>query len=220
MPFDLQPGEQALFPSPFVPTEQHRLVVTTQRLVRFSADGPFPVGETKVARIDFVGRQTERPYVVLAVIMGLVALLLVIGGAAKVLPAVLQAGANKPATGPVEEVIETGRTKDDDFPSEVEGKEDPKKKLKAGAERLQKLKSIQLGVPQFTTEVILGILMVLGGIGLAFGTRVAFRRQRHLVYCTAEGVVQPLEVESKELQDRVLGAIQMAQQIAKAAGPK
>lgn len=212
IPFELQPSEQAFFPAPFVPTEQHRLVITNKRLVRFSDAGPFPIGEVPVDTIEFAGRQTERPYVGLAVVMGLLGLLLIIGGLWKVLPPALSAGKTE-APGK-EEVIDTGRTADDNFPAELDS-QDPKKKLKAGADKLQKLKEIKVGVPQLTTDVVLGGLMVLLGAGAAFGARAAFRRRRHLVYCTAAGAVQPIPVESEQQQMMVLGAIQTAMQIAK-----
>ena len=97
IPFELQPSEQAFFPAPFVPTEQHRLVITNKRLVRFSDAGPFPIGEVPVDTIEFAGRQTERPYVGLAVVMGLLGLLLIIGGLWKVLPPAFSAGKTEAA---------------------------------------------------------------------------------------------------------------------------
>src|SRR4051812_20051696 len=99
MPFSPSPEETVLYPAPFVPTEHHRLIVSNKRVVQFSPDAltAFPVAEFPLDKVDFVGRNSERPSASLGIVSAIVGFVFLIVFVAKVLPAVMYAGsANAP----------------------------------------------------------------------------------------------------------------------------
>ena len=95
MPFSPQPAEVVLYPAPFVPTEHHELVISNQRVVQFAPTAMgagHPVAEFPLAKIEFVGRMTERPSAVLGIVSVIVGFVFLIVFVAKVLPAFMYAG--------------------------------------------------------------------------------------------------------------------------------
>lgn len=59
MPIPLRPGESPLYPSPYLETEAHLLVITNQRVVHFGDEGR---QELAASAIQFVGRRARRPW--------------------------------------------------------------------------------------------------------------------------------------------------------------
>ncbi len=213
MPFQPQAGESVLFPAPFVPTEHQKLVITNKRVLQFAADGNFPVAEFPVEKIEHVGRNSERPNRVLglgAIILGLV---LLIVSLAKVLPEVLYAGPPaKPA--PTAEGTEDsdaaagieGRDAQDDDPFE-EGKEGKEGVREKANKRLKKARDISIGLPSLNENVLVGLFCFLGGaIALLIG-RSWYRKEQHMVFLRANGIVYPIEVGDTIAQNAILTTV-------------
>jgi len=213
MPFQPQAGESVLFPAPFVPTEHQQLVITNKRVLQFAADGNFPVAEFAVEKIEHVGRNSERPNKVLglgAIILGLVLLIVSI---AKVLPEVLYAGPPPKAAATTENTEEgesgdgiEGRDAQDDDPFEQDkaGKEGVREKAN---KRLKKAREISVGLPSLNENVIIGVLCALGGaIALLIG-RSWYRKEQHMVFLRANGIVYPIEVKDTIQQNAILTTV-------------
>jgi len=213
MPFQPQAGESVLFPAPFVPTEHQKLVITNKRVLQFAVDGNFPVAEFPVEKIEHVGRNSERPNKVLgqgAIILGLVLLIVSI---VKVLPEVLYAGP------PAKPAAATEATEEGDSGDGIEGRDaqddDPFEQDKVGKEgvrekankRLKKAREISVGLPSLNENVIIGILCALGGaIALLIG-RSWMRKEQHMVFLRANGIVYPIEVNDTIQQNAILTTI-------------
>lgn len=213
MPFQPQAGESVLFPAPFVPTEHHKLVITNKRVLQFAADGNFPVAEFPVEKIEHVGRNSERPNKVLglgAIILGLV---LLIVSLAKVLPEVLYAGPPVKAAAPAEGSEDTdatagieGRDAQDDDPFE-EGKEGKEGVREKANKRLKKARDISIGMPSLNENVVIGIFCLLGGaVSLLIG-RSWYRKEQHMVFLRANGIVYPIEVGDTIQQNAILTTV-------------
>lgn len=213
MPFQPQAGESVLFPAPFVPTEHQQLVITNKRVLQFAADGNFPVAEFPVEKIEHVGRNSERPNKVLglgAIILGLV---LLIVSVAKVLPEVLYAG---PPTKPA---ATTEATEDGDSGDGIEGRDaqddDPFEEAKAAKEgvrekankRLKKAREISVGIPSLNENVVIGVLCALGGVIALLIGRSWYRKEQHMVFLRANGIVYPLEVKDTIQQNAILTTV-------------
>lgn len=213
MPFQPQAGESVLFPAPFVPTEHHKLVITNKRVLQFAADGNFPVAEFPVEKIEHVGRNSERPNKVLglgAIILGLV---LLIVSLAKVLPEVLYAGPPVKAATPAEGTEDTdatagieGRDAQDDDPFE-EGKEAKEGVREKANKRLKKAREISIGLPSLNENVVIGLFCLLGGaVSLLIG-RSWYRKEQHMVFLRANGIVYPIEVGDTIQQNAILTTV-------------
>jgi hypothetical protein len=213
MPFQPQAGESVLFPAPFVPTEHQKLVITNKRVLQFAVDGNFPVAEFPVEKIEHVGRNSERPNKVLglgAIILGLV---LLIVSVAKVLPEVLYAG---PPTKPA---ATTEATEDGESGDGIEGRDaqddDPFEQDKASKEgvrekankRLKKAREISVGLPSLNENVVIGILCALGGVITLLIGRSWYRKEQHMVFLRANGIVYPIEVGDTIQQNAILTTV-------------
>ena len=168
----LAPDEVVMYPQPYLPDEPAELIITTRRLVRTTDAG---VAEFPIAQIDYVGRVSSRPFLVLGLVLLLgVGLPLfgfgvyeavtsngpinsLLGKKDKLpdLPPLPLPGAT-PAPPPAPEKGEKADKKDDDAGDE-EGEDDSL----VG----------QLG----------GIAFALGGILVMVGGVLLLRRQRHVV---------------------------------------
>lgn len=224
MPFSPNPGpppETVLYPAPFVPTEHHRLVITSQRVVQFSPDVPttFPVAEFPVDKIDFVGRISERPSAALGIVSAIIGFVFLIVFVAKVLPAVMYAGsANKPevasgkSSGDDDSGIE-GRDSNDEDPFANEKDAEVKESVRDKAnKKLTKLKEVSFGIPAMTEDVVLGILsLFVGAVALFMGRRL-YNKEIHKVFCRVGEVVFDIEVQSTMQQAQILQTIQAVQQ--------
>lgn len=213
MPMDLKPGETVLFPNPYIPTDPNRVVVTTKRVAQFAPPGTFPIAEIEMDKIESMGRQTLRPYMHFAVILGLIASILVIGAIAKVLPAALQAGAEQKSGDkkPEEEKDKIeGRNADDDFPAEFGMKDDKKAQAEEKLKKLKKLKdNTKLGVPPLGA-LVMPVLMALAALGAAAGAMALRNRRQYIVFCRTSQTVHRLEVQDEMQQNMILTMIQAA----------
>jgi hypothetical protein len=224
MPFQPQPDETVLYPAPFVPTEAHELVISTQRVVQFapaSTGALLPIAEFPLERIEFVGRSSERPNSALGILSFLIGIVFLIVSVAKVLPAAMYAGvADKAAdpnaaadSGEDEEAnsgIEGRDSNDDDpFAKEEAAKEGVKEKTE---KRLKKLKGVKFGIPPLNEDVVVGLFALGAGIlGMIIG-RWQYKKERHLVFCRVGEVVYRLQVRDAVQQTTVLSTLQAAQQ--------
>lgn len=210
MAFELEGGEQVMFPSPYVPTEQHPLVVTNRRVAHFAPGGSFPVAVLPVEKIDFVGRASERSHVGVSIVLAVLGLILFIVGTGKVLPPVLHAGAPREEK---KDEIE-GRNADDEYPFEE------KKSAKDRAEDLKKLKAaFNPGVPPITADLLLGALLMVVGAGCLYGGYRLFKRKRHVIYCRVGNAVHPIEARDEIQQTMIMGMLQAVRQAAAMAAP-
>lgn len=227
MPFQPQPAETVLYPAPFVPTEPHELVISTQRVVQFApaATGAvLPIAEFPLDRIDFVGRMSERPNASLGILSFLIGIVFLIVSVAKVLPAAMYAGvADKTA---VTDPNAAGDGDDDEANSGIEGRdandEDPFAKEEAAKEgvkektekKLKKLKGVKFGLPPLSEDVIVGLLALASGILAMLIGRWQYKKERHLVFCRVGEVVYRLQVRDTIQQTTILSTLQAAQQAA------
>jgi hypothetical protein len=204
-----------------VPTEHHRLVVSNKRVVQFSPDATtaFPVAEFPLEKVDFVGRNSERPSATLGIVSAIVGFVFLIVFVAKVLPAVMYAGgANKTetatakGTGDDDTGIE-GRDSNDEDPFANEKDAEVKESVRDKAnKKLTKLKEVSFGIPALTEDVVFGILsLLLGGVALLIG-RSLYGKETHKVFCRVGEVVFQIEVASPTQQSQILQTIQAAQQ--------
>ena len=145
-----------------------------------------------------------------AIILGLV---LLIVSLAKVLPEVLYAGPPaKPA--PTAEGAEDsdatagieGRDAQDDDPFE-EGKEGKEGVREKANKRLKKARDISIGLPSLNENVLVGLFCFLGGaIALLIG-RSWYRKEQHMVFLRANGIVYPIEVGDTIQQNAILTTV-------------
>lgn len=221
MPFSPEPQETVLYPAPFVPTEHQVLVISNKRVVQFAPDAEtnFPVAEFPLEKIEFVGRISERPGAIMGVISAIVGVVFLIVFVAKVLPAVMYAGAaNKPevatgkSSGDEENGIE-GRDSNDEDPFASEKEAEVKESVREKAnKKLTKLKEVSLGIPPLTEDVVMGLLsLVAGGVALLVG-RSLYNKEEHKVFCRVGEVVYQIGVKSSMQQSQILQTIQAAQQ--------
>lgn len=219
MPLELQAGEQVFFPQPFIPTEHHLLVVTNRRVVQYAPMGAYPIAEFEVGKIEFIGRMSERPLIGLAVVVGIVALILFIVGAAKVLPPTLTAGAPR-ASSDEAELTEDGRLvegkdADDEYP--FYDKEIERESLKRKADKLKKITQIKPGLPPLTRSVVWGLVSLVAALALALLARRVYRKEDHFIFCRVADQVHRLSVATEAEQTQILSILQAAQQAAAAA---
>ena len=214
MPFQPQAGESVLFPAPFVPTEHQQLVITNKRVVQFAAAGNFPVAEFPVEKIEHVGRNSERPNKVLGLGSIILGLVLLIVSVAKVLPEVLYAGPPaKPAAttesteeGEATDGIE-GRDAQDDDPFEKEAKGGGDSVRDKANKRLKAARSISIGLPSLNENVVIGLFCALGGVIALLIGRSWYRKEQHVVFLRANGIVYPIEVKDTIQQNAILTTV-------------
>jgi len=221
MPFSPSPEETVLYPAPFVPTEHHRLVVSNKRVVQFSPDATtaFPVAEFPLEKVDFVGRNSERPSATLGIVSAIVGFVFLIVFVAKVLPAVMYAGSAKnpeaattKGSGDDDSGIE-GRDSNDEDPFANEKDAEVKESVRDKAnKKLTKLKEVSFGIPSLTEDVVFGVLsLLMGGVALLIG-RSLYGKEVHKVFCRVGEVVFQIIVDSPTQQSQILQTIQAAQQ--------
>lgn len=225
MPFAPSPEETVLYPAPFVPTEHHLVVVSNKRVVQFAPDATtaFPIAEFPLEKIEFVGRNSERPSATMGIVSAIVGVVFLIVFVAKVLPAVMYAGsANKPevastkGSGDEENGIE-GRDVNDEDPFANEKDAEVKESVRDKAnKKLAQIKQVSFGIPPLTEDVVLGLLsLVAGGVALLVG-RSLYNKEQHKVFCRVGEIVYEIEVRTPIQQAQILQTIQAAQ----AATPK
>lgn len=222
MPFQPNPDEVVLFPAPFVPTEQHQLVVSNKRVVQFAPEGNFPIADFPLDKIEFVGRMSRRPSLVPGVVALIVGVVFLIVFMAKVLPAAMYAGTpSKTETtaprdpGDAEEELDDGiegRDANDDDPFAEGGSE----KKESTKEKLKKLKGLQkkvhFGLPDLTEDVVVGLLFLVGGVVAIFVGRSLYKKEEHLVFCRVGEIVYQMLMANSMQQTMVLSTLQAAQQ--------
>jgi hypothetical protein len=71
MGIELKKGENVFFPAPYVPSEPALIVVTDHRVVYFGTEGR---QEVDARQISFVGRLTNRPFLILCIVAALIGL--------------------------------------------------------------------------------------------------------------------------------------------------
>lgn len=225
MSFAPSPEETVLYPAPFVPTEHHLVVISNKRVVQFAPDATtaFPIAEFPLEKIEFVGRNSERPSATMGIVSALVGVVFLIVFVAKVLPAVMYAGsANKPeaasakGSGDDEGGIE-GRDANDEDPFANEKDAEVKESVRDKAnKKLAQIKQVSFGIPPLTEDVVLGLLsLVAGGVALLVG-RSLYNKEQHKVFCRVGEIVYEIEVRTPIQQAQILQTIQAAQ----AASPK
>lgn len=225
MPFAPSPEETVLYPAPFVPTEHHLVVISNKRVVQFAPDATtaFPIAEFPLEKIEFVGRNSERPSATMGIVSALVGVVFLIVFVAKVLPAVMYAGsANKPEAASAkgssddENGIE-GRDANDEDPFANEKDAEVKESVRDKAnKKLAQIKQVSFGIPPLTEDVVLGLLsLVAGGVALLVG-RSLYNKEQHKVFCRVGEIVYEIEVRTPIQQAQILQTIQAAQ----AASPK
>ena len=100
----LGPEEQVFFPQPYVPGEPANVIITNKRLVRITDMG---MAEFPVRDIDYVGRASYRPFMVVGIVLILGALTMLCIG-------VYAAVTN---TGPINRLFEKKPEKIDTLPA-------------------------------------------------------------------------------------------------------
>lgn len=210
----LHPGEQVIFPAPFVPTEFHPLVVTNRRVVQFTPGGQYPTSDFELTQVDFIGRMSERPFIGIAVLIAAVGLILLIVAGWKLLPPILHAGHK--ADGSQAQMTEDGRIiegKDDQDDYPFFDKENQEKAQKLSLERMKKLKEIKPGIPPLNREVGLGLLFLVLSVGTLVGASSLYKREQFFIFCrTKDNNVHRLETQSEMQQNMVLASLQAAHQ--------
>jgi hypothetical protein len=203
MPFPLRPQEMPFYPQPFVETEVHLLVITNQRVVQFGDDGR---QEIEARDVNFVGRVSERPWLIAGAVVALIGIPLLIVGAylfltAKGLPAMpaipgVPAAAQAPAAPPSVNDDPAGPASDDPAapaPSAPAGPTDPK------------------------TQMAEGLVLALLGFILGAGGGLAATRQRHVVLVRGSRAVIKINAKTQMEQAQILSTLQAVQQAGKAA---
>lgn len=223
MPFSPAPDETVLYPAPFVPTEHHLVVISNKRVVQFAPDAAmaFPITEFPLEKIDFVGRNSERPSATMGIVSAIVGVVFLIVFVAKVLPAVMYAGsANKPAAATDKGSSDDdtgieGRDANDEDPFANEKDAEVKESVREKAnKKLAKIKEVSFGIPPLTEDVVLGLLsLVAGGVALLVG-RSLYNKEQHKVFCRVGEIVYQIEVRTPIQQAQILQTIQAAQQAA------
>ncbi|MCS6911714.1 MAG: hypothetical protein RMK29_18195 [Myxococcales bacterium] len=216
MPLELQPGEQVFFPQPFIPTEHHPLVITNRRVLQYAPMGAYPIAEFEVGKIEFIGRMSERPLIGLTVVVGIVAFILFIVGAAKVLPPTLFAEAPRSSSDEAEltedgRLVE-GKDADDEYP--FYDKEVDKGSLRRKLQKLKKLSQISPRLPPLTGDVIWGLVSLVAAVALALLARRLYRKEDFFIFCRVADQVYRLCLASEAEQMQVLSTLQAAQQAA------
>lgn len=207
MPIKLRPNEMAFYPAPFVESEANLLVVTNQRVVQFGDAG---LEEMPARDLTHVGRVSERPTLVLGILLLVVGLPLVGFGAylfltskgglaVPTLPGLPTPGAAPtPAAGSDDPA---GPAANDDPAGEAA----PAAAAEAPSAPVDnRLIAVALAVP--------GLLLIAGGVLLA-------RRQRHLLLLRGGDRVMTLKTDSKMQQTLLLSTVQAIQTGAKANAP-
>ena len=69
MGIELKKGENVYYPAPYVPSEPALLIVTDSRIVYFGSEGR---QEMESKKVSFVGRLSNRPYLILCVVLTLI----------------------------------------------------------------------------------------------------------------------------------------------------
>jgi hypothetical protein len=221
MPFSPNPEETVLYPSPFVPTEHQRLIISNKRLVQFSPEPTttFPVAEFPLEKIEHVGRMSERSGASLGIVSVVVGFIFLIVFVVKVLPAVMYAGANKsgeqtagPGNGDDDSGIE-GRDSNDEDPFASEKDAEVRESIRDKAnKKIRKIKEVSFGIPPLTEDVVVGLLSLLVGGGAVLLGRSLYNKQQHSVFCRVGEIVYRIDVDSPMQQTQILATIQAAQQ--------
>ena len=216
MPFSPQPAEVVLDPAPFVPTEHHELVISNQRVVQFAPTAMgagHPVAEFPLAKIEFVGRMTERPSAVLGIVSVIVGFVFLIVFVAKVLPAFMYAGVPDKTDVTLEgdESGIEGRDSNDDDPFAKEKSTEDGVREKA-EKKMAKVKAIKFGIPPINEDIVWGTVALLGGIVALYLGRSMYRRQEFTVFCRVGEIVCRIPVHSEIQQNMVLSTLQAAKQ--------
>lgn len=209
MPFKLHEQEVPLYPQPFVETEAHLLVITTQRIVQFGDEGrrELPAGD-----VSFVARVSQRPFVVLGVLLMLVGLPLLVSGAWVVLtgpggfklpsialfkkkPALPSVEDDPAGPPPEDDEAEVAADSDDDAPAD------------------------QAAAPHQPMSKAAGLALGVGGLLLLAGGALAARKQRHLVLVRGSSGMLSLSAKDEIEQTQLLSTVQTMQTTAKAMAP-
>lgn len=205
----LGPEEQVFFPQPYVPGEPANIIITNKRLVRITDMG---MAEFPVRDIDYVGRTSYRPFMVLGIVLLLGAVtMLGIGVYAAVtntgpinrlfekkpdkidtLPALPTPGGTLPAPAaeetPAEEEAPPPADGDEEAaPEDTEAKESKPKKAILG---------------QVGGLVMAGSSLVVLLIGV-----LLVKRQRHEVTCSVGGRMTTLDVADQREQTVILSTL-------------
>ena len=206
----LGPEEQVFFPQPYVPGEPANIIITNKRLVRISDMG---MAEFPVRDIDYVGRASHRPYMVLGIVLILGAILMVGIGT--------YAAVTNP--GPINKLFEKKPDKIDTLPPlptpggappvpAAPTEEEPPAEEEAAAPSDEE-------TPAEDTEVterkpgkpilgqVGGLILAGGGLLMLFIGVFLVRRQRHEVTCRIGGRMTTLDVADQREQTVVLSTL-------------
>lgn len=202
MPIKLRPGEIAFYPQPFVESEPNLTVITNQRVVHFGEEGHQEVAAKEVSHL---GRVSERPMLLLGIVLALVGLpllgtgvylffsvkgpLTLSGLTASVLPDAGPAPASQAGIG--------------DDPS-VEVPQDEAAAPEPTSSPSNPVVTRLIGL----VLAVLGLLMAAGGV-------LALRVQRHFVMVRGGPQVLKITATDKIQQNQVLMVVQAAQQGAR-----
>jgi hypothetical protein len=205
----LGPEEQVFFPQPYVPGEPANIIITNKRLVRITDMG---MAEFPVREIDYVGRTSYRPFMVLGIVLILGALTMLGIG-------VYAAVTN---TGPINRLFEKKQDKIDTLPAlptpggalpaptaeETPAEEETPPPGDGDEEAAPEDAEAKASKP---SKAILG---QVGGLVMAGGSLVALligvllvRRQRHEVTCRVGGRMTTLDVADQREQTVILSTL-------------
>ena len=205
MPIKLRPGEIAFYPQPFVESEPNLTVITNQRVVHFGEEGH---GEIAAKEVSHLGRVSERPKLLLGILLVVAGLpllgtgvylffsvkgpLTLSGLTAAVLPDAGPAPATQAGIG-----------------------DDPSVEVPQDGEAVA-VESSSPSNPIVTR--LIGLLLAAFGLLMAAGGVLALRIQRHFVMVRGGPQVLRITATDKIQQNQILMTVQASQQGARSGG--
>ena len=205
MSIPLQPDENVYFPMPYVEGEAHLLVITNQRVVHFGDAGK---QEMPAKQIQFVGRLSTRPLVMVGIVLALVGLGVIGLGAYWIVTSGVLSGVKVPALpGAAAGDDPSVAGAPEEAPAEATA-DDPSGAAPAAAD------------PSSGSNKILGFVAAGGGLALLLVGGLLFRVERHFVLVRGGAVALQIKAATAMEQTQILatlGAIQSATKNAPAA---
>ncbi len=200
---ELASGENVFYPMPYVEGEPHLLVITNQRVVHFGDAGK---QEMPAKQVQFVGRMSGRPYVVLGIVLALLVALPLVGVGAYWIVTSGVIGSKLPvpipADDPSQPQADPGQGGGDD--DSAAATDDAPPPQSSGVTKILGFVFVPLGL----IMLIVGFLLV--------------RVQRHLVIVRGGNMVINIRAPSAMEQTQILatlGALQTSSKGAAAAAP-
>ncbi len=188
MAFKAAAHENILFPVPFAENEQHKLIITTQRIIQTTDAGSVEVPTTEVG---FVGRNTIRPRVVLAGVLIALALPLVIFGAYEMISVW-----GYEAASPTD--LFSSSSSADDTDTAAPPAPDPNTPEGMTPDEWKK---------QVLISRALGMVSLLTALGLAIVARKQFKKKRYFITCKTVKRLMKIEAKDEVQQTQIMVTI-------------